>query len=162
MSRGVLTENCKIVPILSHLTAAANADRSSEVIDCKGCEKVAIVLHLGVVNDSATQRSYLRHADLVTNETTLGADSAIIEASGKAHAGTDDDKVIVYEVRPKKRYLQLVIDKDAVNAGNESAIAYLYHGDERPVTQSLGTSAVGEGTKTVTVIRLDEPVTGTP
>lgn len=160
MFRGRFVDDVKAVPILPILSSAAATDRNSEVIDCLNAKKVVIALQLGVVHNSATQNSYLQHSDAVTNETTLNG-GATVEGTSVTHAGTDDDNVILYEVTPRLRYLQLVINKDTSNAGNESAIAYVFPKD-RPVTQAAGTATVGEGSDPVSTKIIPFPVTGTP
>jgi hypothetical protein len=143
---GRFYEDVKIVPILSYVNA--NSDANSEVIDTAGYGGCCIVVHHGVINDSATANYYLTSSDAVTDENTLSS-GANVATSNQAVAGTDDNKVLYFDFIPEKRYYQMVFDKDATNAVSGSAIAYLYNAKARPVTQSTGNTTVGEGTGAV-------------
>lgn len=159
-ARGRFTENVKIVPILSALGTAANADRNSEVIDTDGFDACCVVVHHGSVHNSATMDIYLTSSDAVTDENTLNS-GANVASSSQTVAGTDDNTVKVIEFVPDKRYYQLVCNKDATNATDECAIAYLYKAAAKPVTHATGTSAVGNGTAAVAVEYLGVATQGT-
>ncbi len=144
---GRFSEDVKIVPIFSY--ANANSDANSEVIDTKGYGGLCIVVHHGVINDSATANYYLTSSDAASDENTLTG-GANVALSNQAVAGTDDNKAIFFDGIPEKRYYQMVFDKDATNAVSGSAIAYLYNAKDRPVTQASGNTTIGEGTGAVT------------
>lgn len=148
------------MPVLTALSADAATDRTSEVIDTKGFANCCIVYHCGPQHNSSVCDIYLQHADAASDQTTLtsGADVA---GSSQTIAGTDDGNVKYIEFRPTKRYYQIVVNKDATNATNESAIAYLYNGDERAVTHAAGGTGAGTGTGSVAGEVLGDPTSGT-
>ncbi len=143
---GRFSEDVKIVPIFSYVNA--NSDANSEVIDTKGYGGLCIVVHHGVINDSATANYYLQSADAASDENTLTS-AANVATSNQTVAGTDDNKAMYFDLIPEKRYYQMVFDKDATNAVSGSAIAYLYAAKDRPVVQSTGNTTIGEGTGSV-------------
>lgn len=142
---GNMSQDMKIVPILSY--ASESSTRTSEVVDTLGYKNLCVVMHSAAVHDSAAHTIKLAHSDAVTNETTLSS-GADIEGTSQA-VSTTDNTVHYIDGKVGKRYVQLSVVKDAAQASAQSAIAYLYNGDYRPVTQSLGTSTVGEGTAAV-------------
>lgn len=148
----------KIVPILSY--ASANSDRNSEVIDTLGYDGCCIVVHFATIAANAATSLYVQHADVASDENTLTS-GANVSGSSQTIADNDDNKVKYIEFTPSKRYAMLCMDKDGTNACAESAIAYLYKSKETPVTQSGGTTTVGDGTGAVAGEALGVAVTGT-
>lgn len=159
-ARGRFSQEVKIVPILSGLQTVANADRTSEVIDTDGFDGVCVVVHFLTVHDSATQSIRLSSSDAVTDQNTLN-DGSNVADSAQTVAGTADNTVKYIDFVPEKRYYQLVVDKDASNAGDECAIAYLYKAASKPVTQASGNTVVGEGTAAVAGEYLGLAIQGT-
>ena len=147
-ARGRFSEDVKIVPILSGLQTVGNSDRTSKVIDTQGYDACCIVVHFLTVHNSATQSIDLQSSDVATDADTLSGGADVADSS-QVVAGTDDNTVKWIDFTPDKRYYQLTIDKDATNAGDETAIAYLYKSAEKPVTHAGGTSAVGDGSGAV-------------
>lgn len=143
---GNLSEDAKVVNILAY--ASESSDRTSDVIDTKGYRNVLILMHSAAVHNSAAHAYELQHSDVATNETTLSSGTDI-EGSSLA-ISTDDNVLHYYDGKPTKRYLQLVVNKDAAQASAQSAVAILYNGTSpRPVTHGAGTSTVGEGVAAV-------------
>lgn len=138
-------ENVKIVPVLTHGTGTA--DRNGEVIDTLGFDRCCVVVHFAAIASGAGVIK-LQQSDTATDQTTLSSPSDVL-GSSQAVGATDDNGAKYIDFRPTKRYVQLVVDKDGVNASDESAIAYLYQADETPVTHAGGTTAVGDGTGAV-------------
>lgn len=147
------------VPILTY--ASGTADRVSSVIDTKGFDAVGIAVHFGTIAAGAVTDIYLQEADAASDSTTLtsGADLA---GTSQTIAATDDNKLKWIDVvRPLKRYLQLVVNKDATNACAESAVAYLYRADSSvPVTDAEGTGTSG-GAATADGESFYSPIAGT-
>jgi hypothetical protein len=139
---GRFAEDVKIVPILSYVSA--NSDRSSEVIDTAGFGRCCIVVHLAAIATGGANSIYLAHSDVADNETTLNT-GANVANTNQVIADDDDNQVKYIDFEPSKRYYQLNVNKDATNAMAESAVAYLYHSKDRPVTHAGGTSTVGDG-----------------
>jgi hypothetical protein len=143
---GMLSQDAKIIPILSAATAESS-DRTSEVIDTLGYRGLLILVHSGVVHDSAAHVLELEHSDAVTNETTLSS-GADVEGTSQA-LSTTDHTLHYIDGKPTKRYVQLVVNKDAAQTSAQTAVAILYNSKSRPVTHGLGSSTVGEGTAAV-------------
>jgi hypothetical protein len=143
---GVFSEDIKIVPIASY--ASANSDRNSEVIDTEGFGRCCVVVHHAAIDDSTTYDIYLASSDAVTDQNTLSS-GANVAGSSQTVDGEDDNDAKYFDFIPTKRYYQVVFNKDASLTSAESAVAYLYHSKDRPVTQSSGNTVVGEGTGAV-------------
>lgn len=155
---GVFSEDVKIVPILSYASAAT--DRTSEVIDTKGFGRCVIPVHFAAIVTNSVCDIYLQNADAASNETTLTS-GANVAGSSQTVADDADNKVFYIDFIPTKRFYQLVVNKDATNATAESAVAYLYHSKDRPVTHGAGTSTIGDGTAAVTGEDLGAAIQGT-
>lgn len=147
-ARGRFSEDVKIVPILSGLQTVANTDRTSEVIDTNGFDGVCVVAHFLTIAAGATQTIRLSSSDVADDQNTLNSGSNV--ASSAQTVADDDDNTVKYiDFVPEKRYYQLVVDKDATNASDEVAIAYLYKAAEKPVTHGTGNTDIGQGTGAV-------------
>lgn len=157
-ARGTLFENCKIIPILSYISA--NSDRSSEVIDGKGFGRCLVIVHVAAVATGAVTNLFVNTSDVASNETTLtsGADLA---GSSQAIADDADNTVKYIDFAFTKRYAIVTMNKDGTNACAESAIAILYQAKNRPTTHGLGSSVVGEGTGAVVGENLGAAIQGT-
>lgn len=134
-------KDVRIVPILTY--ASGTADRTSKVIDTKGFTGCCVVVHFGTIAASAVTDIYLQEANAASDADTLtsGADLA---GTSQTVAADDDNEVKYIDVKhPLKRFLQLVVNKDATNACAESAVAYLYNPAVSPVTHAEGTGTSG-------------------
>lgn len=138
----------QIMPILTALSADAATDRTSEVIDTKGFSRVCVMYHCGPQHNSSVCNIYLQHADAASDQTTLTSGADVL-GSSQTIAGTDDGNVKYIDFIPTKRFYQLTVNKDATNATNESAIAYLYNAATFPVTHAAGGTGAGTGTGSV-------------
>lgn len=151
-------KDIRILPCLSYATGTS--DVVSKVIDTKGFDSVAIVVHCATIATGAVTSLFLQEADAASDADTLtsGADLA---GSELAMADDDDNEVFVIEVnKPLKRFLQLNVNKDASNAWAGSAIAYLFNADVVPVTHAEGTGTSG-GADIVTTEVFVSPIAGT-
>lgn len=132
----------RIVPILTY--ASGTADRTSKVIDTKGFDAVCVVVHFGTIAASAVTDIYLQEADAASDADTLTTGADLAGTSQTVAADDDNEVKYIDVIRPLKRYLQLVVNKDATNACAESAVAYLYRSDSSvPVTHAEGTGTGG-------------------
>lgn len=155
------SKDVQIMPIKTCLSADANSDTVSEVVDCAGFNRCCIVYHAGPQHNSSTVAIKLQGANAATNETTLTSGTDIAD-SAQSVAGTADGQVFVWEFQPHYRYYQVDINKDGTNATNESIVAYLYNADESPVTHAAGGTGAGTGTGAVnTPVRLGLAIAGT-
>jgi hypothetical protein len=150
----------QIMPILTPLTADAAADRTSEVIDTKGYNRVCILYHCGPQHNSSVCAIFLQLADVASNETTLTSGADVL-GSAQTVAGTDDGNVKYIEFVPTKRFYQLTVNKDGTNATNEGAVVLLYGAGVRPVTHAAGGTGAGTGTGSVAGEDLGSAAAGT-
>lgn len=148
----------RTLPCLSY--ASGTADVSSKVIDTKGFNAVAIVVHCATIAASAVTDIYLQHADAASDADTL-TNGADVADTSLAIADDDDNQAFVIEViKPTKRFLQLKVNKDATNAWAGSAIAFLYNADEAPVAHAEASGTSG-GAAVVTYEQHIAPIAGT-
>lgn len=147
--KGFLCHEAKITTILDILGTAAATDRTSKVIDTAGYDKCLILVKMGAIEASAVQSLKVQHADAASDADTLtsGAD---IAGSAQTIAADDDQEGKFVDIRPSKRYLQLVIDKDTTHTSDECAFALLYNAESINTTHGDGTSTIGEGSEPVT------------
>lgn len=153
------SKDVRIVPILTY--ASGTADRTSKVIDCAGYDGACVVVHFGTIAASAVTDIYLQEADAASDSDTLTA-GADLAGTSQTVAADDDNEVKYIDVRrPLKRYLQLVVNKDATNACAESAVAYLYNSKTSvPSTHAEGTGT-GGGTDIAEGESFVSPIAGT-
>lgn len=152
------SKDVRIVPILTYASAAT--DRTSKVIDTKGYTGVCIVTHFGTIAASAVTDIYVQEADAASDADTLTSGADLAGTSQTVAADDDNEVKYIDIVNPKKRYLQLVVNKDATNACAESAVVYLYRGNVRPSTHAEGTGT-GGGTDIVEGESFTSPIAGT-
>jgi hypothetical protein len=152
------SKEIRVLPCLSY--ASGSSDRVSKVIDTKGFDSVAIVVHHAAVHDSAVLDVFLQEADAASDADTLTS-GANLAGTSQTIAGTADNTVTVIEVnKPLRRFLQLNVNNDATNATAQSAIAYLFNADACPTTHAEGTGTSG-GSATVAVEQFLSPIAGT-
>ena len=147
MGQLAFSKDIKIINILKLLTTADSSDLTSEVIDTKGFDSLCVVCTIGTMVASSTLAFHLKSSDAVTDEDTLDTGADVL-GTLQSFTASDDDKLVFIDMvnlDDGKRYYQLVVDKNGSNNTDESAIAFLYNGNANPVTQALGTTAVGEG-----------------
>lgn len=148
----------RILPCLSY--ASGTADVTSKVIDTKGFDSVAIVVHTATIATGSVCDIFLQEADAASDADTLTS-GANLAGSSITIADDDDNQAFVIDVnKPLKRFLQLTVNKDATNAWAGSAIAYLYNADAAPTTHAEGTGTSG-GSAVVTVEAHLSPIAGT-
>lgn len=158
LSFGNLSEDAKIVPVLSY--ASANTDRNSEVIDTAGYGRCCVVVHTATIAAGATVSMHLTHSDVADDENTLNT-ATNVAGSSQTIADDDDDEVKYIDFEPSKRYYQLTVDKDGTNLAAESAVAVLYQAKDKPTPHATGNTDVGEGTGLVEGENLGMAVDGT-
>lgn len=122
------SKNIKCDPILSY--TSGTADRTSDIIDMKSFDSVAIVVHFAAIAAGATTSLKLY------GSTDSGMASPVqLTDFNTTVADDDDNQIFVLDcTRPGFRYLRLTVDKDATNATAESAVAYQYDAQSLPVT----------------------------
>ena len=135
--RGLL-ERSKMVRIAS-TAAAAQTDVESSVIDMAGYHAVEFVVAFGVIDATATPRITVHDADTAIVGTAIAATQKIITPND------DEDLVILDLIRPKKRYLSVVVERDVVAADSEvdGIFAILYQARDEVTTQDATVVASG-------------------
>lgn len=134
-----MVKNVQTVKALPFLAAAASADRSGAILDMAAYKADAV--RIGVFF-SAIEASSATTVKAEYGDDSGLSDAAAISGLSVAVDGDDDDKMVFLDiVRPTKRYLRVVIDKDASHTSDECAWYDLYQLREVPVTQ--GSDVVG-------------------
>lgn len=133
-----LIKRSKVTNILTVAAGAAAATAvSGDVIDLQGMEGCLIILALGPIVAGAATSAKLAHGDTSTGPTNL-SDQADILGSSMTILDTDDNTVVVFDVRkPKFRYLRLVVSRATQNA-TVTAVAIAYGSRDCPTVQAAG------------------------
>lgn len=132
----------RVEPILAY--ASGSSDRTSSIVDTKGYDSLAILVHAHVVPvGGGTVKLQGGHkSDL--------SDVQDIEDTAQALVDADDDKIVILDTSNVRfRYVRLSVVKTGTAA--ESAIAALYNGRTEPAAQPSTTLSefnfgVGAGT----------------
>ena len=116
------------VKITSALTyASGTASRNGDTLDMSGWDGVLGIVTMGTIAASAVGDVHWEQGATTTPATDL-------EGTAIVSAADDDDQVWVLDLyRPTKRYVRLVVTKDASNAMAESAVYIQYSGHKLPV-----------------------------
>lgn len=113
--------------------ASGTADRNGEVFDSAGFEGVLMIVKFATIAAGGVN-SILAQQGAAANL----SDAANLEGTRISVADDDDNQVFVRDiVKPRERYLRVVIDKDATHACAESAIYIGYGARVAPVVQTL-------------------------
>lgn len=112
---------------------AASADRNGDIIDMAGYESAKFVVTMHSVASSAVTSLKVQQG-----AASNMSDAADLEDTGRSVADDDDGQVFTISVvKPKERYLRLVVDKDATNNTTESATVELYGAKTIPALSSV-------------------------
>lgn len=102
--------------------ASGTATRNGATLDMAGFAGVLMVVKFATIADAGT-RSIKAQQDTASGMGT----AADLAGSGQTVAGTDDNMIYIIDLyRPTKRYVRLVVVKDATNACAESAVYIQY------------------------------------
>jgi hypothetical protein len=141
-----LTDNVKIMEVLTPDGAANNTDANSDRIDMSGWEGVVFVVPITDIAETAV-------ATLKVEANTIDSDTGMVAITGASAAvtsGGDDDEndqlLIVDVFRPQKRYVQGVITSSVANVAFGNMIAILYNGSKFPITQHSTVEAIAQVT----------------
>lgn len=138
------------VKIASSLDYASGAtDRNGATVDTLGFAGVIFAVKLAAVATGGTNAIKLQHGDA-----SNASDMADIKGSKVTVADDDDNQLFLLQVeKPTKRYVRVVMDKDATNACAESVVHMLHGPDYKP--------QVNDVTDAVTAKRIVNPISGT-
>ena len=141
-----LTDNVKIMEVLTADAAANNTDANSDRIDMQGWDGIVFIVPITDITGTAV-------ATLKVEANTIDSDTgmaAITGASASVTSGGDDDEndtlLIVDVFRPQKRYVQGVITSSAANVAFGNTIAIQYKGSKSPITQHSSVQAIAQVT----------------
>lgn len=124
----IFTSDCAIQSALD-IAAAASADRNGEACDTQGYTDVTAVVKFGTIADGATTAVKLQYCD-----TSGGTYEDMTGASIDVAADDDNQVFVLHAHRPQKRYVRVVVDKDAANNTEETALYIKSNPTEMPVT----------------------------
>ena len=120
--------------------ASGNADRTGAVFDTANLEGVMIVVKLAAVAAGGAN-SIKAQQGAASNM----SDAADLAGTAMTIADDDDNQIFILDiVKPRERYVRLVVDKDTVNACAESAIYIGYGPRTEPVTLTLADNVTYE------------------
>lgn len=134
-----LSKNGKISQVITPTAGAAGtSDINSSILDMAGFESVLFLITLGAITSTAVT-SIKAQQGAASNM----SDAADLEGTAQTIADTDDEKVFYLEiVKPRERYVRLVVDRGTANAVVASAVAIQTRPTAAPV--SHGTNVAGE------------------
>lgn len=112
---------------------SGTADREGAILDMLGFRGVLMVVKFAVIASSAV-------TSIKAQQDTDVAGGTMADLLGTAQtvAADDDNQIFIIDLyEPVKRYVRLVIDKDASNATAESAYYIQYGAQQRPATVTV-------------------------
>lgn len=129
--RDKFIERVKVSTALDY--ASASADRNGATLDMAGFDGVAAIVKFGTIAAGAVTSVKMQYGD----ESDL-SDAVDVTGLSISVAADDDDQVFILDLfRPTKRYVRLVVDKDAANNTAEMALYQQYDARNRPVTNDV-------------------------
>lgn len=128
-----MSQEAKVSTALDFLAAAAAADRNGAILDMAGFDAVMVIVKMAdIAVGAATSIKMQQDTD------STGATMADLLGTGITIADDDDNQVFIIDlVKPTERYVRVVVDKDAANATNESALYIQYMARDLPVVQTV-------------------------
>ena len=140
----ILTDNIKIMEVLTPDALATGTDANSDRIDMSGWEGVVFIVPITDIADTGV-------ATLTVEQNDIDSDTGMDDLTGGAATATsatnDDlnDQLLVVDVfRPTKRYVQGVITSGTADVAFGNMIAILYNGSKFPVTQDDTVEAIAQ------------------
>lgn len=115
----MLGQNVIVTEALAY--ASGTADRNGAVLDMNGAGGCLIMVHSAAIHNDAV------YSIKVQQDTVVGMSSAAdLEGTGRTILGTADDTVCWIDIKPKERFIRLVVDNDTTNATAQSAVYIKY------------------------------------
>lgn len=130
--QGHLSDNVKTqIAITATQGAAAQTDINGDEFDMKGYESIRVIVVFGTITAGAVTSIKWQQ------DTATGMGSAADLAGTAITVAADDDgKMFISDlIRPKERFVRVVVDRGTQNAVVEQAIYEAYGPSEVPVTQ---------------------------
>lgn len=119
---------------------SGTADRNGATFDTSGFEGVLMIVKFATIAAGAVTDIRAQSGDASNM-----SDAADLLGTAITVADDDDNQVFVIDlVKPRERYVRLVVNKDGVNATAESAVYIGYGASVLPVTQTLANAVTFE------------------
>lgn len=126
-----LGKNVKITSALDH--AEGTADRNGATLDMQGYDGVLMISHFGDIAGGAVC-SVKAQQD---TDSGMGT-AADLEGTGITVAADDDNQIFIIDLyRPLERYVRLVVDNDAANNTEQTALYVQYSGSKMPIDNNV-------------------------
>ena len=136
-----LSSNVKVSTALDFLAASAAVDRDGAGLDMAGFDGVLMVVKMADIAAGAVTAIKAQQSD----DNGVGDGWSDVEGTGIAIAADDDNQVFIIDlVKPTKRWVRVVVDKDAANATNECALYLQYGPRDLPVAQTVANEVTYE------------------
>ncbi len=136
-----LSSTVKVSTALDFLAASAAVDRNGAGLDMAGFEGVMMVVKFAAIAAGAATTIKMQQSD----DNGVADGYSDLEGTGIAIAADDDDQVFIIDlVKPQKRWVRVVVDKDAANATNECALYLQYDARDLPVVQTVANEVTFE------------------
>lgn len=130
--------NCKFSSALDYVDG--NADRNGAIIDMAGYDGVLAIIKLAAIAGGAVTNCHWEQDDDVA-----GGGMDDLAGTGMTIAADDDNQIFINDLyRPQKRYVRIVMDKDAANNCAESVIYIRYGAAQKPVVQTVADAVTYE------------------
>jgi len=127
------------IAITSAAGVAATTDINGATLDMLGFERVLMIVSFGVITGSAVTSIKVQQgaaSDL--------SDAADLVGTGQTIADSDDEKTFYIDlIKPRERYVRLVVDRGTQNAVVASA-TYIQYAATRKAPTTHGTGVAGE------------------
>jgi hypothetical protein len=133
-----LVKDCKFVVAAIYASGTASVKAPATGVDMSGFERVCFVVNLATIAASAVASAKIQQSDTAVDDAGF---VDITSSDSTAIVADDDDQIRLIEVQPTKRYVRLLLTKDATNAVAATVTAILFNADDSPVTQPTGTEA---------------------
>jgi hypothetical protein len=131
----ILTDNIKIMEVLTPEGMANNTAKNSDRIDMSGWDGVVFVVPITDSTDTGVATLTVKQNDSDSDSGMDALENAEATATSATDGDLNDQLLIVDVYRPTKRYVQGVITSDVANMAFGNMIAILYNGSKFPISQ---------------------------
>ena len=120
--------------------ASGTAVRNGAILDMQGYESVMVVVHFATIAASGVNSIKMQQ-----DTAAGGGTMADLLGTSQSVAVDDDDEIYWIDlVKPRERYVRIVMTKDTTNACAESAIYYQYGAKKMPIDNTVTDAVSGE------------------
>lgn len=128
----------------SAATAAGTGQINSSIIDTAGYDRVAFIVHLGVVTDASLINVAIQDAadNATTNMTNIGV-TANLNASTSSNTN-----ILVSAMGQQKRYVRVIVNRATQNAAVSTITCLLGGTKSKPVSADTTIAASAEAVAT--------------